>query len=281
MASSEPLSRLFAHVLEQGWRRWGMPAEDLPAILTAALADPVRATDAVHRRAPYLVSETGGFAAAYAGARAAKFAVFADMIGPHVRHGLVCDVGAGGTQLIELLAAGGGNRYVATDIVGEGPTTDDARLSFELQPAPDRLPLPEASATTVLATGMLHHMDAAIRRSLLADIRRCLRPDGVLVLLEETYPAQPWSSRSDADAAFQALDAAERWAFLAVTDWWGNRVMKNLPDVPLPCTFLDLGGWDSILLHADLAVREVDYLGMVDCGGHMSTPRALIVAEPV
>ena len=281
MATSARLNALFSEVLLNGWHRWGMPASDLPEILVAAQADPAAAANAAHRVAPYLAGGDSSFAAAYAGARAAKFDAFAELIGPYVRHGLVCDVGAGDTQLISRLETAAGERYLATDVVGVPDVSADRRLSFVLQPAADRLPVPDATATTVLATGMLHHMDAPTRSRLLTDIRRCLRPDGVLVLLEETFPAEPWESRSPVDERFQALPDAERRAFLALTDWWGNRVMKNLPAVPLPCTFLDLAGWEVLLPKAGLAVRTVDYLGVVDCHGHMATPRALIVAEPV
>ncbi len=279
MSQDPALHDLVLAVLTDGWSRWGMPTEDLPVILDAALAEPDNATVAAQRVAPYLVAREGVFGKAYAEARASKFDEFAALVRPSVQPGLVCDMGAGDTQLVARIAATcePGSRFVATDIMGE--PTADGDVSFVVQPAPDRLPLADGSAANVIATGMLHHMSPEVRAALLADVRRSLHPEGTLVMLEDTYPAEPWAARSPADARFQDLDDRGRWGFLAVTDWWGNRVMKNLPEVPLPCTFLDLAQWRPVLAEAGLRIRSVDYLGVVDCGGHMATPRALIVAE--
>lgn len=278
MAGDPRLLGLVADVLETGWNTWGLPTGDLSAILDAAIADPDHATAAVQRVAPYLVTRAGDFGGAYARARAAKFDAFATVLGPRVRPGLVCDVGAGDTQLIRRLsmALGSDSRLVATDIAGSPHV--DGPVSFELQPSPDRLPLPDGSASTVIATGMLHHMSPELRRGLLADVRRVLEAEGVMLIIEDTYPAEPWAPRSEIDARFQSLDERGRWGFLAVTDWWGNRVMKNLPNVPLPCTFLNLAGLERVLATEGIAVCSAEYLGVVDFGGHMATPRALVAA---
>ena len=281
MAASPPLRDLVSDVIEEGWARWGLPRQDVTGILAAAMDTPDDATRTAFTAAPYLCRPDLAFADGYAAARAAKFDVVADLIAPHVRPGPVCDMGAGDVQLISRLAqrTKSGSRFVATDVFGE--PLDDGDVSFVLQEQPDRLPLADSSTATVIATGMLHHMSAEVRSRLLDDVRRCLTPDGALILLEDTYPAMDWPSRDDVDERFQALSSDDRWGFLAATDWWGNRVMKNLPDVPLPCTFLDLAGWRVTLAAAGLAVRSADYLGVVDCGGHMATPRSLVVVEPI
>lgn len=277
MAASSHLAALVTEVLTAGWARWGLPTQDVPTILAAATEQPDDATRAAFHIAPYLATPDADFTARYAGARAAKFDVFADLIAPLLHPGVVCDMGAGDVQLISRLATRSPGRFVATDVFGE--PFEDGALSFVRQSAPDRLPLPDAAVDTVIATGMLHHMTPDVRAGLLGDVVRCLAPGGALVLLEDTYPQLDWAPRDSIDERFQNLPDDERWGFLAVTDWWGNRVMKNLPDVPLPCTFLNLAQWREVMAAAGLTLRSADYLGVVDCGGHMATPRALIVAE--
>ncbi|MGD9620427.1 MAG: class I SAM-dependent methyltransferase [Mycolicibacterium sp.] len=278
MANDRRLFGLVVNVLAMGWEKWRLPAEDLPALMRAAVADPCDATAAVYRVAPYLTTRSGAIARAYAQARAAKFDGFAEILAPLVRPGLICDMGAGDTQLVQRLSVsvGGNSRLVATDIAGT-PKLDGA-VSFALQPAPHRLPLPDNSASTVIATGMLHHMEPEMRRLLLDDVRRVLEPGGTLLLLEDTYPATDWAPHSEVDACFRSLDDRGRWGFLAVTDWWGNRVMKNLADEPLPCTFMNMAGLERVIAAAGLTVCSSEYLGVVDFGGHMATPRALTVA---
>jgi ubiquinone/menaquinone biosynthesis C-methylase UbiE len=46
------------------------------------------------------------------------------------------------------------------------------------------LPFPDASVDRVFSSLMLHHLDDASRGEFLAEIRRVLRPDGVLVLAD-------------------------------------------------------------------------------------------------
>ena len=279
MADDPRLLGLLTDVLASCWRRCGLPFADLPAILAAAIADPDDATAAAHRAAAYLRTRPGTFGTAYGNARAAKFDGFADLLGPMVRPGLICDIGAGDTQLVQRLSTvnPANSKFIATDVTGS-PCVAGA-VSVARQPAPDRLPLADDSASTVIATGMLHHMTPTTRRALLSDVRRVLEHGGRLLLLEETFPAAAWTPHSELDARFQSLDEHGRWAFLAVTDWWGNRVMKNLPNEPLPCTFMDIAELEQVLAESGLAVGIATYLGIRAFGGHMATPRALIVAE--
>jgi ubiquinone/menaquinone biosynthesis C-methylase UbiE len=46
------------------------------------------------------------------------------------------------------------------------------------------LPLPDASVDRVFSSMMLHHLDPAAKAAMLAEVRRVLRPDGVLVLAD-------------------------------------------------------------------------------------------------
>jgi hypothetical protein len=79
-------------------------------------------------------------------------------------------------------------------------------------------------------------------------------------------------------ARFDELTREDRFAFLRFTDWWGNRVMKGSDDIPLPMTFLDLEHWRTILMNAGLPVTHAERFGLMSGGGHLATPRALIVA---
>jgi SAM-dependent methyltransferase len=48
----------------------------------------------------------------------------------------------------------------------------------------DALPLPDASVDRVFSSLMLHHLDPPTKDAVLAEVRRVLRPDGVLVLAD-------------------------------------------------------------------------------------------------
>jgi SAM-dependent methyltransferase len=231
----------------------------------------------------------------YARARSRKFGAFAQLLEPWLRVGTAVDLGAGGTDLLDALSTP--STRIAVDIELSEPLPG-SRATLVKQTSPDRIPLPDDSADTVIATGVLHHIDAAVRRRLLADTARVLRPEGRLLLLEESFSAtdQPAGSRDSAaqtadclggdpdvvaaqNDAFADLQLPDRMTFLAFTDWWGNRVMKGSLTIPLPYSFLTSEAWRIELLAAGLPVTNTRNLGLCSGGGHMASPRILFVCE--
>jgi len=105
-----------------------------------------------------------------------------------------------------------------------------------------------------------------------------------LVLVEETFSAVSGCGNSSepalqsAAAKFNEMVRADQLEFLRFTDWWGNRIMKGSDDIPLPMTFLDLEQWHGLLADTGLPVTHDHLLGLMSGGGHLATPRALIVA---
>lgn len=271
------LGELIAATLTSGWRAHGLPADRIAGILAAVsrCGDSDSALAAVAEQVPELSQPI--FAECYSRARAAKFDTFAALLDADVRAGYVVDVGAGDRQLLHRLAAGKAGTWVATDVAGED--IDDGGVSFRRQTSPDRLPVPDGSATTVIATGMLHHVPKAIRRRLLGAFHRALTRGGRLVIVEDTFPDADWEPRNPWDARFADLGSADRMRLLAWTDWWGNRVLKGRPREPLPCTFLTMSGWERTLSDAGFEPLAAEYLGLDHLGGHMATPRARLVME--
>lgn len=276
-----PLGALLTTTLESGWRTHDLPADRVAGLVTAIAraGGSDAAIAAAHTVVPELRDPTGRFAACYSRARTAKFAAFADLLIEVVRPGLVVDTGAGDTRLVTQLATRttGRSEWIATDIAGEPVSRGMVR--FVPQPDVDRLPVADGCATTILATGMLHHMTSPVRDGLLDSARRALARGGRLVVLEDTYPSADWRPLSAVDARFAALDDDARRRFLAWTDWWGNRLLKGRATEPLPCTFQTMAAWSRTFRRLGLRSVRTTYLGLDHLGGHMATPRALFVLE--
>lgn len=257
------------------WRDCGIPTASLAPLLDRACAAPTweEATQAARLG----LTEAQLPPAAYASARARKFDTFAELVRPYV-HGDLVDVGAGGPDLLERLPA---PTRLTTDIMEADREVDGIR--HVVQPAPDALPFADASCDTILMTGMAHHLQPDIRTQLFREVHRCLRPAGTVVMIEETFSEQAGcgpandASMHTLSAGFDALSRADRLDFLAFTDWWGNRVMKGSDEIPLPMTFLDMEQWTEFLAGAGLPVTHARQLGVMSGGGHLATPRALIV----
>lgn len=55
------------------------------------------------------------------------------------------------------------------------------------------LALRDASFDAVLIVGVIHHLDDEATRTTLAELHRVLKPDGVMLVLEDIPPPSPWN----------------------------------------------------------------------------------------
>ena len=275
-AWSAPVRELATTTVMTCWSQTGLPSEHLGPILEGVWR--ASSWSEATGSARQLLQQAPIPRDAYRMARSRKFDTFARLVQPHVT-GAVLDVGAGGPDLLERVSA---DVRVATDIFVADREAPGIR--HVVQAVPHALPFDDAAFDAVLMTGMAHHLEAHDRQRLLHDVHRCLRPGGRVVLIEETFsdatgcgvPAEP--SMRELSTGFDDLSRDDRFAFLQFTDWWGNRVMKGSDDIPLPMTFLDTEGWDALLADAGFQGIRIERLGLMSGGGHLATPRALIVA---
>lgn len=273
---SRPVKELARDTLTVCWSQVGLPSERLDVILDQVWRSATWSE--ATQRARLELDKVQIHPRTYHVARGRKFDTFARVLQPYV-FGSVLDVGAGGPDLLERLSA---DERVATDILD----TDRRALGIRhvVQTMPDALPFRDETFDTVLMTGMAHHLDEEDRNRLLDDVKRCLRPGGQVLLIEETFSRISGCGQSSEpdmshfSVSFDQLTPEDRYSFLEFTDWWGNRVMKRSDDIPLPMTFLDLERWSMTLANVGLPVTHAELLGMMSGGGHLATPRALIRA---
>lgn len=106
----------------------------------------------------------------------------------------VLDVGCGTGNLLRST----GRRYRNVDLVGLDPDPKAlaragrkarrAGLTVRLDRGfAQELPYPDGSFDRVFSSLMLHHLDSASKDALLAEVRRVLRPDGLLVLADAVF----------------------------------------------------------------------------------------------
>ncbi|MET0146488.1 MAG: methyltransferase domain-containing protein [Ilumatobacteraceae bacterium] len=115
---------------------------------------------------------------------------------PHLRHGLdLLDVGCGpGTITLDLAALVAPGRVlgidVAADVVAQASAAADGRAEFAVADTYD-LDLPDASFDVVHAHQVLQHLTDPV--AALRELRRVLRPGGLLAVRDSDYAGFFWS----------------------------------------------------------------------------------------
>jgi ubiquinone/menaquinone biosynthesis C-methylase UbiE len=103
----------------------------------------------------------------------------------------VLDVGCGTGNLLRAT----GKEHAGVDLTGLDPDpkalararrkAKRARLTMRLDRGfAQELPYPDGSFDRVFSSLMVHHLDSTSKDELLAEVRRVLRPDGVLILAD-------------------------------------------------------------------------------------------------
>lgn len=102
----------------------------------------------------------------------------------------------------------------------------------------------------------------------------------IFLLVEDSFPeALPPQATPDLEQAFLTLTIDQRMQILYFLDWWGNRLMKNRPDIPLPCTFKTINGWQHYLQRFGFQTTHADFYGFPPLPTHMMSPKAILVAK--
>jgi SAM-dependent methyltransferase len=125
------------------------------------------------------------------------------------------DVGCGKGELLSLLAAD--FNYVAGCDPSSGMLQPMEGADLRVQENPERIPFDNAEFDFVTAVCVYHHVSLAARAALTREIRRVLRPGGILAVIEHN-PYNPATrlivSRTPVDAEAILLRSAETRSLL-------------------------------------------------------------------
>jgi len=149
----------------------------------------------------------------------------------------------------------------------------DHRLDFIQQTRPDKLPeeIKDHSFNTVIIIGALHHMTDETIMSILKEAYRILKPDGQLVVLEDTAStAEPMKfkgtyeeqTRLKLSKEFNKLTREQQNYVFAIVDWMGNHLVQGVTEIPLSFNFKTREELCDIFSKAGFDVREEVYLGI-------------------
>lgn len=270
------------------WEISGLPKETLPPmfkILTEYREEPEFALQVVQHDYPDLTKKDSAFYSNYQRARLSKFKTFSKALLPFIKPGVIADVGGEDTNLVDELLAMNPSIELAyvTDINLIKKMPKNKKVVFIFQPQADVTPLPKRSVDTIILSTVLHHIDPPIRLKLLIHLTETLREGGRIIIVEDSFPEilqkDTLVSKTELDKRFLTFNLQDKLRILAFLDWWGNRLMKNSRDIPLPVSFKSMEKWEDLFKELGLEFVDKLYLGLPAMHSHVMAPKAILVFE--
>lgn len=283
----DPQLRMFIEdLLQKYWAISNLPVHRIDPILNILSAytdEPEFALQLVQEMFPDYTDKKSDFYLAYQEARSAKFRKFSRSLVPYIKGTVLADVGGEDTRLVDVLTTmiPSLEKAYVTDINMSNQKPGNHKIEFLWQPLPERTPLQDGTVDSVILSTMLHHINPFVRLKLVTHLKEVLRDGGRLILIEDTYPEHPAEKdiHNVLDERFLAFSDADKKEILSFLDWWGNRLMKNSRDIPLPCTFKSMEEWEEYFAEVGLKLVQKQYLGMPDMHTHIMAPKGILIFE--
>lgn len=133
------------------------------------------------------------------------------------------------------------------------------RLHFAHQEDRARIPLADGSADIVAFRVALHHMTKQIQEALLAEAARVLRPDGEILILEDSWADTPGFTDNSLTIKFRALDEADKLAALSLFDVSG--CLTKHETVAYPLSYRSAADWENLLTGVGASSIDTAYWG--------------------
>ena len=262
LAEHEPMRDFVARLLTKRYSSWGLPpdlAMRIITTLTHSKNDPAAAITSVYS----FISKDPAFAAAYHRYKSetkydTAYSQISDLLDLPNAGGVVLDIGAGDLSLTTEIAKHRTNsQVIGVDIFPQQPPTlPNIRYIYQVDPLHIK-GIEDGTVDVGVMHEVLHHIPYGDTQAFLKELRRVLKPNGRIVLIEDTFSTNDSLLRDDpyidldATQEFKRLlevygvEFATRY-FLPFNDWYGNHLIHRHFDMPLPNNFHSMEEWDAI-----------------------------------
>ena len=231
------------------------------------------------------ISFSSGFISMYNGCyRTASLGYTIETVGIDNFNGLVVDIGANDNRLGERLLSLSSNitRVIGCDIARHNNVIESDNLEFRVQESPDKIPLEDGMADTVVLRYALHHMPFHIQDNILSEIKRVLRTGGNLIVIEEGYSSRLKPILPDEFGLNELIcrfnNPIRLRLLLCALDAVTNIIKKR--NYPFPNSYRTFEEWLNYLKSHGFVTKEVGFYGIQIVSLHQSPFSILIMQNP-
>ncbi|NQU73294.1 MAG: methyltransferase domain-containing protein [Candidatus Omnitrophica bacterium] len=254
-------------------------------ILEQNANNPEEAIKEVQKAFPELTDYNSVYAEALRLFRHSKVKYLAERLKPFIRGPTVLDFGGQTTDMSEELmqvlvdTQNQIEKAIISDFVP--PETDSANpnIRFVTQPSVDNTSLEPNSVDTIIISLVLHHIASHFRQDILSHLLNILRPGGHVIIIEDSYPEEA-DYATDPDKLikqFLSFSHEEKKKLLVFFDWFGNRLTRYHPNVPLPYSFETMRYWQAIFESFGFQTIKADFIQQTDEKLDLMPPKAFLV----
>ena len=283
---SLPVQEYVNQRLQLYWQTADLPRDwvgPIVSLLAEDVDEPERALGQVFKRFPQFVETPSPFQERLREFRASKVKHMIQRMAPYLRGDVFLDFG-GRTQDVSesVLREPNTIQYAyVTDIAQFQEESEDPRIQLVWQSEGDLVPMEDEFVDVALASMVLHHINRMTRRRLLSKLTKMIKPDGRIILIEDSYPMMPDRIEHNDPLAleFMKFTVDERFDIIGFFDWFGNTVTRNRRNFPYALTYESMDYWEMLFesfgyqtIHSEFIPFDKDALDFMP-------PKAFMVFE--
>lgn len=190
------------------------------------------------------------------------------------------DIGCGNNALAQfIITQRPAATAIGTDLLPY-QTEQSSRVTFIQQKIPTVIPLDSSRCDVICLMSVLHHIDTQHLPDFMMEIRRILKPNGTILVLEDSYSetTPPLYQNGLLWKKFIAIEPSQRKKAISIIDWIGCVLASGDINMNLPYCFNTIDEWKNIFTQLNLTLVQNNFLGFIAKRFHFS-PQTFFMLE--
>lgn len=270
--------------LQDYWKCAGLPFNWLSSILNLLEKyhyNEELAVSKVREKFPSITSEKGlGYSKKLKDFRREKIKNLVERIRGDITGEIIVDVGGRVGDLAEqiLLSNSSIKKVKVTDIRIFTDKSNHPNIELIVQPLPTKIPFNKKSVDTVILSMVLHHLENEDQKDLLKSIIFSLKKNGVIVLIEDTYPEDCLLNGLDKIMKdYLKFNNENKKKILFFYDWFGNKLMRNRDNLPIIFNYKTMEEWENFFEDQGLQLIRKEFVKKNSLKPDLFPPKAIMI----